>query len=338
MQFINLNILSIWIFIILLIIILFFGFLKYKNQLKFNNKFYLLSCNKYFYIKYIFLVLSFIVILFSVFDLKYSWKNEIKNVSWIDMMFVLDVSKSMNVADINNERFSSTRLDISKKAIWDFVIKNKQNRFWLVIFAWDAISTIPLTTDHSLFLTFLENVDYRNLTVQWSDFKKAVKLWINRFNFSEEDRSKVLVFVSDWGDIEDIIEDWAFNEFIEKDINYFTIWIWTEIWWKIIKWRDPFWRLQYQRYKGEYVISKINKENLKKIASELDSDYFEIEKISDLDVINNEIKYLEKKAIKMWNSKALLSIWRILSFISFTFFIIFLTIYLFEKYRATTMD
>jgi hypothetical protein len=32
-------------------------------------------------------------------------------------MFVLDVSKSMNVADINDSRYSYTRLDSAKEAI-----------------------------------------------------------------------------------------------------------------------------------------------------------------------------------------------------------------------------
>lgn len=331
MQFTNLNIFSILLFIILLIIIIFFSFLKYKNQIIFNKKFQLLSCHKYFYIKYIFLIFSFLIILFSIFWLKYNWEKGIRNASWIDIMFVLDVSKSMNVADINSEKFSATRLDVAKKSIWDFIVKNKQNRFWLVIFAWDAISTIPLTTDHSLFLTFLENVDYRNLSLQGSDFKKALNLWVERFNFSDENRSKALVFISDWWDVEDNIKTWSFIDFTEKKIIYSVVWIWTENWWKIIKWRDPFWRLQYQKYQWQYVISKINRENLKNISDELSSDYFEIEKISDLEYINSTIKNLEKKAIKVWNSKKLLDSWRFLTFISFTLFLVFLIIYFFEK-------
>jgi len=38
-------------------------------------------------------------------------------------------------------------------------------------------------------------VDYRNLTVQGSDFEKAINLATDRF--IDEDRSKALVFISD---------------------------------------------------------------------------------------------------------------------------------------------
>jgi hypothetical protein len=44
-------------------------------------------------------------------------------------MFVLDVSKSMNVADISDGHYNYTRLDIAKKAISDYVVKHDNNRY-----------------------------------------------------------------------------------------------------------------------------------------------------------------------------------------------------------------
>ncbi|MDR3150334.1 MAG: VWA domain-containing protein [Candidatus Peribacteria bacterium] len=51
------------------------------------------------------------------------------------MVFVLDVSKSMNVADISSNDYSYTRLLFAKNAIAEFVANNSNNKYSLVIFA-----------------------------------------------------------------------------------------------------------------------------------------------------------------------------------------------------------
>lgn len=332
MNFTNLNFFTLLVFLGTLSIIWFIVYKSYFKQLKFNKNFYLLSSNKYFYIKYIFLLLSLIILLFSIFWMRYWDKKDMNENPWIDTIFVLDVSKSMNVADILWEDYRYTRLDVIKDSISEYVVGNESDRFWLVIFAWDAISTIPLTIDHDIFLTFLQNVDYRNLTKQGSDFEKALQLWISRFNISDK-RSKVLVFVSDWWDKDDNINYNNIKKLSEdiEWINYAVIWVWTINWWKIITWRDPFWRIQYQTFQWQYVNSTINKKNLKEISSALDWEYFELEKVKDMEKLSKSFNKLEKKSldsISTWDKKAW---WRILSIISFIFFNIFLLLYIFEN-------
>lgn len=329
MQFTDLNIISFLIFILILWSISFFAYKSYSKQSTFNKTFKLLSSKSNFYIKYIFLLFSLLIILMWIFGIKY-W--EIQNnltANWIDVMFVLDVSKSMNVADISDLTHYYSRLDIAKKSISDFVINHKQDRFWLVIFAWDAISTIPLTTDHDLFLTMLSWVDYRNLTVQWSDFNKALNLAVDRFTFSD-DRSKALIFISDWWDLDDKINKNLLKQISKniKGISYFVVWVWTKSWWKIIKNRDHFWRIFYQKYKWEYVISKLNTWNLKDIANSVSWDYFNIKDATDLENINSKLNKLEKKAIKTWPNWELADFWRKLAIFSLALFIIFLFLYI----------
>ena len=331
MQFTNINIFSLLIFIIILWIIVFFAYNKYYLQTAFNKKYKLLSSSSNFYTKYIFLIISLFILLFSLFGIKYLDNTQQVQNKWIDIMFVLDVSKSMNVADVSDWYYNYTRLDVAKKSIANYIVKNEHNRYWLVIFAWDAISTIPLTTDLELFLTMLSWVDYRNLVVQGSDFKKALDLWVDRF--VSDDKSKALVFISDWWDIWDNIN---INSNISKNIAYFVVWVWTEKWWKIIKWRDSFDRIFYQKYKWQYVISKLNINNLKEISSKLNSSLFKLEETSDLENINSKLKKLEKKAIikQIWEN--LNSYSRNLTIFSLIFFIIFLWNYIFEKTKNNT--
>lgn len=329
MEFTNLNFITFLIFIFLAWIILYVWFNTFNKQLKFNKKYKLLSTSKYFYIKYIFLILSFFVVLLSIFWVKIWEKTLVNQNNWVDMMFVLDVSKSMNVADISDSRYSYTRLDIAKEAIANFVINHPQDRFWLIVFAWDAVSTIPLTIDHDLFLTILQWVDYRNLVKQWSDFEKALDFWVERFNYSK-DRSKVLIFLSDWWDSEDKINKNNINKISKKVkwINYFIVWIWTESWWRIITWRDVFWSINYQRHNWEYVISKLNKSNLQDISSAVDWEYFIAKDVWDLSKMDNEINKLQKKLLDTDINWEKADWWRLLAIIWFILFLIFMIMYL----------
>lgn len=333
MELTNLNYITFIIFIVLFLWIVYLSYKFYLKSISFNEKYKLLSNNRFFYLKYLFLVISFIVLLFSIFWLK-TWERQTKNESkWVDIMFVLDVSKSMNVADIEDSNYAYTRLDIMKKSISNFVVKHENDRFWLVIFAWDAVSTVPLTTDHDIFLTFLENVDYRNLTVQWSNFEKAISLWVDRFTSLDNDRSKIMAFVSDGWDEEDSVNSNSISNISKKVkwINYFVVWVWTKDWWKIINWSDPFGRVNYQQYNWDYVISKINENNLNKIKNALNWEYLEVSKVDDLLNLDKYINKLEKKALETDINWEKADWWRFLAIISFIFFIIFWGMYIFER-------
>ena len=309
---------------LLLFFSLFFKKFYFKN-LEFNKKYKQISSGKYFS-----LLLSFFIILASIFWFNF-WDEQIKNNDkWIDMMFVLDVSKSMNAYDIKDWWNLYSRLDIAKKSIADFVTSHKSDRFWLVIFAWDAISTIPLTSDHDIFLTFLDWVDYKNLVKQWSDFEKALNLWVERFNYS--DRSKALIFVSDWWDPEDSVNYSSIKKIVKKVdwIKYFVVWVWSNSWWKIISWQDFFWRNIYQKYKWQDVVVKINEQNLKEISNAVDWKYLKVSEVGDLWDLNDDIQKLEKKSLNesgFWDKK---DASRILAFVSFSFFLLFLFLQFFE--------
>ena len=186
-------------------------FTFYKNNLEISKK-YWIEFSKYFYFKFLFLFFSFFSIFLSIFWIKYfPWDKEQR--MGIDIVFVLDVSKSMNVADVRGDWGNYLRLDFAKKSIWDFVLKNKNNRYSLVIFAWDAKSTLPLTNDIDLFLTFLQKADYRDFENQWTSFEKAVKLAENRLLYTEN-KAKAVVFVSDWWD-----DDYEFSDEINMGLS-----------------------------------------------------------------------------------------------------------------------
>lgn len=236
------------------------------------------------------------------------------------MVFVLDVSKSMNALFYNDDNYYYSWLDTAKTLISNFVANHLQDRFGLVIFAWDAISSVPLTTDHSTFLTFLDNVDYRNLNKQWTNIEKAIKLWVDRLDYSE-DRAKVMIVLSDWWDADVEIDYDLVESYIkDKNITSIVVWTWNKKWWKIpVKsfWR---WNITYQKYKWEDVVIQINIDSLKKLAKSLEGEYLSTDNLDDID---NNLDKLEKNVLKAWDITEKLSANRYIALIAFIFFVLY---------------
>lgn len=325
MQFTNINIISILIFTLVIIIVLYIFFLSYKKQILLNLNFKKLSVQKYFFIKYLFLIASFFVLLLSIFWPKWDI-SIIQENNWVEIVFVLDVSKSMNVADISSDD-TYTRLDFAKESIWNFVINNKNNKYGLVIFSWDAVSSLPLTNDVDIFLSVLNNVDYRNLTSQWTNFTKALELAFDRLDYSSE-KSGAIVLISDWWEKEDL---WNLaNLGNDKKIEVYVAWIWSEKWWKIVTGIDVFGRINYQTYLWEFVISTLNNSNLEHISSLFSWKYLKLNSYTDINKFSSYMQDIEKKVIE--NNLSIKSdLSRELTKISFVLFILFLIIYFFEN-------
>jgi len=271
--------------------------------------------------------LSFIILLFSLFWIKSYWDNFSKN-EWIPIVFALDVSKSMNVADISNSNNYYTRLEFSKAIIENYVLNNKNNQYGLVIFAWEAISVTPITSDVNVFLNSLSSVDYKNLTLQWTDFSSALEEANNRINLLWDTDKAALILVSDWWD-EDITNN-NFRELLSDNYNYFVLWVWTNKWWRIILWKDVFWRYDYQTYNWDYVVSKLNEDNLLYLSEQLEWNYKKISNINDVNTFLEKIDNLSKKIYEL-NTKTYISYSRNIAFISFFFFFLYFLFYLFEN-------
>jgi len=328
MNFTNTNILSLSIFFGITLFFIFLMYLFFIKREKLKKKYFLIfNQNKGFYIKYIFLFFSLLIILFSVFNIKYLWKTEKQSINGIDIVFVLDISKSMNSIDFweGNNLFS--RLDFSKILISKYISNNPQNRYGLVVFAWEAMSLSPLTTDHSTFLTFLQNVSYKNLNIQWTNLEEAFKLWVQRLSKSnsEDDRSKALILLSDWADKDTIVDFKNIsNTLKDKNIASLILWIWKKDWAKIPISQDFRWRITYQKYKWDFIITKLNSTLLSELANKINWDYLIIDNIDKLNKISSKIQKLSTKALEIsWIQKQK-DIWRFLAILSMILFILFL--------------
>ncbi len=80
-----------------------------------------------------------------------SWRNT--SVEGIDIMMAMDVSTSMLATD-----FSPNRIEAAKSVASEFIADRPNDNIGLTIFAGEAYTQCPMTTDHSSLLNILNNV------------------------------------------------------------------------------------------------------------------------------------------------------------------------------------
>ena len=147
---------------IFLILIPLFAFVIFRKKNKgFINyslvSFILKNFKENIVYRYIFDFLKFIGISLLIIALARPQKVFVKSFNVknaIDIMLVMDVSKSMNAIDFKPE----TRIDAMKKASKEFVSKNQNNRIGIVLFSGVPILQCPITSDIKSVLKLIERV------------------------------------------------------------------------------------------------------------------------------------------------------------------------------------
>src|SRR5690606_19611874 len=94
--------------------------------------------------------LAFTAIVIALARPQLSLKEEIIKADGIDIFMVMDLSSSMLAQD-----FKPDRLEVSKRVAAEFVDKRQYDRIGLAVFAGEAFTQCPLTTDHGVVKGFL---------------------------------------------------------------------------------------------------------------------------------------------------------------------------------------
>ncbi len=237
---------------------------------------------KIFPILYLF---GFLFLIFAIIDLL-GGKEEIsvtQNVS--NTIFVLDVSNSMNAQDIQ-----PSRLDEAKNIIINSLQKMTNDRVGIVVFAGDAYSVMPLSSDYSAAETYLSGIETNVVQNQGTDFLKAMEVASQKFKNINKG-SKNVVLISDGEDNEGHEEE-AIDLAKKQGIKVTTIGVGTEEGAPI----PEYYYGQLMGYKsdmyGETVVSKLQTKALTNIASSTGGSYFNGNNLED--AINHLATELQK--------------------------------------------
>jgi len=320
-----------WALLIIPVIIMFFLVLqiwKYKTQNKFANKQILnkLSPNRSLFksvLKIAVLSLVFACLSIALVNPKIGTKLETVKREGVDIVFALDVSKSMLAEDI-----APNRLEKAKQLVTQIINNLASDRIGIIAYAGKAFPQLPITTDYASAKMFLQNMNTDMLSSQGTAINEAIKLAKTYYN-DEEQTNRVLIIISDGEDHSEEAAKVA-KEANEEGIRIFTIGVGDVKGGPIpLKFNGVV--MNYKKDKdGETVITKLNEETLQNIANEANGAYIN-GKITN-DVVENIRDILNQMDKKEFEAKQFADFkdqfqW----FLAFAIFFLFIDIFLLER-------
>ena len=118
-------------------------------------------------------------------------KRSDKSKAGIDIMLCLDTSGSMQAMDLAPNRLTAA-LTVSKA----FVEARPDDRIGLVVFAGQAVTQCPLTSDHSALLTYLDQVRIGATGTDGTAIGNGLATALNRLK-KVQSKSKVVILLTD---------------------------------------------------------------------------------------------------------------------------------------------
>ena len=236
-------------------------------------------------LKLIILLLALACVIIALVNPKMGTKMETVKRQGIDIVFAIDISKSMLAEDV-----APNRLEKTKQLVSQIINQLGNDRVGIVGYAGSAYPVLPMTTDYSIAKMYLQSMNTNMVSSQGTAFNDAIKLSVDYFDI--KDTSKLIILVSDGEDHGDGADE-AIEMAKEKGVRILTIGVGTEKG-ALIPLKDD--RGNISSYKkdqnGENVITKLYPEVLQNIANKTKSKY--IVGTSTKEVVEEVKKSLDK--------------------------------------------
>ncbi|MEM6685349.1 MAG: VWA domain-containing protein [Bacteroidota bacterium] len=186
----------------------------------------------------------------------------------VDIVFAVDVSKSMLAEDI-----SPSRLDKAKRIVSEIINNLGSDRIGIIAYAGTAVPQLPITTDFSAAKMFLTNLNTDMLSSQGTAITDAIRLAKTYYDDVEQ-TNRVLVIISDGEDHTGGAGTLA-DEATKEGIKTYTIGVGTAKGGRIPLKRRGIVESYKRDLQGEVVITRLNAQTLKEIADEGDGEYID---------------------------------------------------------------
>ncbi len=207
----------------------------------------------------------------------------------IEVMFVLDVSRSMLAEDA-----SPNRLTRAKQQIKDMIDEMAGDRIGLVVFAGDTRQSVPLTSHYEDFKQTLDSVGPHSVRSGGSRLGDALEAAADGF-LSKTNEHKAIIVFTDGEDQESKPIEMAKQLFADKGIRIFTVGLGDMDQGARIPDAEEG-RGGYVNYKGKQVWSRMNGQVLEEIAGESNGAYIPAgtRRVNMGDVYHNYVANVEQ--------------------------------------------
>ncbi|HKK77005.1 MAG TPA: VWA domain-containing protein [Saprospiraceae bacterium] len=233
-------------------------------------------------------LLAFLLLVLALARPRELFKEEEVNAEGIDIMLVMDLSSSMLARD-----FEPDRLEVCKRVAIEFVEKRPYDRIGLSVFAGEAYTQCPLTTDHRVVKDFLSELSCGTLE-DGTAIGMGLATAVNRLKESPSE-SKIVILLTDGVNNAGYIKPETAAEIAQEfDIKTYTIGVGTN--------GDALTPVN-RRSDGQYLFGlarvEIDEQLLQQIAQMTGGQYYRALSEEGLEEIYNEIDRLEKTEIEV---------------------------------------
>ncbi|MEM9647101.1 MAG: VWA domain-containing protein [Bacteroidota bacterium] len=241
-------------------------------------------------LKLIFLLLGLSFLILGLVNPKIGTKLETVKREGVDIVFAVDVSKSMLAEDI-----APNRLEKAKRLVSEIINQLASDRIGIIAYAGQAYPQLPITTDYGAAKMFLQSMNTDMLSSQGTAINAAIDLASTYYNDSEQ-TNRILFIVSDGEDHSERSTIDAVDNAIQNGIRIFTIGVGKPKGAPIPIKRNGVVQGLKKDNKGEVVITKLNEMVLSEIASEGNGEYIDGSNTENaVEYIKEQLNQMDKK-------------------------------------------
>ena len=261
---------------------------KYFDDATFNFLSPELSSTKS-YIKTSLTLLIISILVFGLVNPKIGTELKTVKREGVDIVFAIDVSKSMLAEDI-----APNRIFKAKRLVSEIFNKLGSDRVGIIAYASTAIPVLPITNDFSSAKMFLESLNTDMLSSQGTSIVEAIELSKGYFD-DENQTNRVLCILSD-GEDHEYDENQFISTISDSGIIILSVGLGSTKGAPIPIKENNIVKSYKKDDKGDVVITKLNDQLLKKIATQSSGKYIKGDNTSlVVDEIINELKEMDKK-------------------------------------------
>nr|WP_315162982.1 VWA domain-containing protein [uncultured Flavobacterium sp.] len=233
------------------------------------------------------LLLALTGLILGLVNPKIGTKMETVKREGIDIVFAIDVSKSMLAEDV-----APNRLEKSKQIVSQIINQLGSDRIGIVAYAGNSFPVLPITTDYSVAKMFLQSMNTDMVSSVGTSLDEAIKL--SATYFDDKKTSKLLIMISDGEDHSEGAEA-AAEEANKLGIKIITIGVGTEKGGMIPLKQNGVVQGFKRDSNNEIVITKLNQESLTAIAKATKGGYVKGTNTKDVvEYVKNALNNIEK--------------------------------------------
>jgi Ca-activated chloride channel homolog len=273
--------------------------------------------------KLVVMLLALVGLILGLVNPKIGTKMETVKREGIDIVFAMDVSKSMLAEDV-----VPSRLEKSKQIVSQLINQLGNDRIGIVAYAGSAFPVLPITTDYSVAKMFLQSINTDIVSSQGTSLDEAIKLAATYFD-EKSKTSKLLIMISDGEDHSEGAES-AAEEANKLGMKIITIGVGTEKGSTIPLRVNGVIESFKRDNNNEVVITKLNKEGLTSIAKATKGGYVSGNNTKEvIDYVKNALDNIQKTEFESTQMADFQSQFQ--WFLGFAFALLFLDVFLLER-------